>query len=442
MGTGAEDEGAVKQRAGSRGQHGNSFRSLPISCCLLLGPEANSWRTPATKEGSLMEHLRLCGMRTPSGMVLWLWLLIAAVSCGLLLAFYYSANFLTKSPLQETRHEISSVSHSTNPWTRKHQPCNRPLVPATQHHYLFKHKFNFSVPVLLSGRLFTQELWDQLNQQNAPYGWRGLSYEGIASTLSLLNTSANAQLFDFSTKQRVGCIRCAVVGNGGILNGSHQGPQIDSHDFVFRINGAVIKGFEEDVGTKISFYGFTVNTMKNSLKAYRNLGFTSVPQHQDLQYIFIPSNMRDYLMLKSAILGVPVPEGHDKGDKPQTYFGPDASVSKFKLLHPEFISYLKERFLKSGLINKKYGHLYMPSTGALMLLTALHTCDQVSAYGFITSNYHEFSDHYYDRKKRPLVFYVNHDMRMESDLWKNLHEAGIMNLYQRQIQSQAKPQST
>lgn len=40
------------------------------------------------------------------------------------------------------------------------------------------------------------------------------------------------------------------------------------------------KGFEDDVGTKTSFYGFTVNTMKNSLISYWKLGFTSVPQGQ------------------------------------------------------------------------------------------------------------------------------------------------------------------
>lgn len=47
-----------------------------------------------------------------------------------------------------------------------------------------------------------------------------------------------------------------------------------------RLNGAVIKGFEKDVGTKTSFYGFTVNTMKNSLIAYSTEGFTSVPRGQ------------------------------------------------------------------------------------------------------------------------------------------------------------------
>ncbi|ELW68283.1 Alpha-N-acetylgalactosaminide alpha-2,6-sialyltransferase 2 [Tupaia chinensis] len=391
------------------------------------------------------------------------------------------------------------------------RPC-RPLYPAIQRHPRFRRLFDLSTPVLLWGGLFTPELWDSLSQRKAPYGWQGLSHQGlregqqgqqpkpaskapcccpqcssglpflhpvITSTLSLLNDSESAGLFASSREHPHTCIRCAVVGNGGILNGSRQGLNIDSHDYVFRLNGAVIKGFERDVGTKTSFYGFTVNTMKNSLISYRDLGFSSVPQGQDLHYIFIPSDLRDYLMLRSAILGVPVPEGPDTGDrspshspatsasyigpirsipsyitpyvprfmkeppffqpptaplpqnKPHTYFGPEASASKFKLLHPDFISYLTKRFLKSKLINTHFGDLYMPSTGALMLLTALHTCDQVSAYGFITSNYQKYSDHYFERQKQPLIFYANHDLSLEASLWKDLHQAGILWLYQR-----------
>lgn len=45
-----------------------------------------------------------------------------------------------------------------------------------------------------------------------------------------------------------------------------------------RMNGAVIRGFEEDVGTKTSFYGFTTNSMKNALVWYTRDGFTQIPQ--------------------------------------------------------------------------------------------------------------------------------------------------------------------
>ncbi|XP_055971334.1 alpha-N-acetylgalactosaminide alpha-2,6-sialyltransferase 2 [Sorex fumeus] len=310
-------------------------------------------------------------------------------------------------------------------------PCRRSVRGAVQQHPRFQRLFNLSAPVLLSEDLLTPELWARLSQRKAPYGWQGLSQQVITSTLSLLKGSDGTELFGGRWRQRPRCVRCAVVGNGGILNGSRQGLNIDAHDFVFRLNGAVIRGFEQDVGTRTSFYGFTVNTLKNSLLAYRSLGFTSVPQGQDLRYIFIPSGIRDYVMLRSALLGEEVPEGHDKGDRPQKYFGPDASAGKFKLLHPDFISYLTERFLKSKFIKTKFGNLYMPSTGALMLLTALHTCDQVSAYGFITSNYKKFSDHYFERVRKPLVFYVNHDLSLEATLWKSLHEAGILWLYQR-----------
>ncbi|NXI49793.1 SIA7B sialyltransferase, partial [Chloroceryle aenea] len=298
--------------------------------------------------------------------------------------------------------------------------------------------FHFDTPMLMWDQHFTPETWDRLKTRHVPYGWQGLSHAVVGSTLRLLNASANRHLFDRDAFPR-GCVRCAVVGNGGVLNGCRMGLWVLGRSQPWtcipclscRLNGAVIKGFEEDVGTKISFYGFTVNTMKNSLIAYEEYGFTQIPQAKNLRYIFIPSDVRDYIMLRSAIQGSPVPEGSDKGDKPQKYFGPEVSAEKFKLLHPDFLQYLTSRFLRSELLDSQYGSLYMPSTGALMLLTALHTCDQVSAYGFITNNYEEFSDHYYELEKKPLVFYANHDMMLEAALWRSLHQAGIMTLYQR-----------
>lgn len=58
----------------------------------------------------------------------------------------------------------------------------------------------------------------------------------LNDTLSALNLAANGQMFDDWERRRNGsqCIRCAVVGNAGILNGSRKGQEIDSHDYVFR----------------------------------------------------------------------------------------------------------------------------------------------------------------------------------------------------------------
>ncbi|KAK3270299.1 hypothetical protein CYMTET_21299 [Cymbomonas tetramitiformis] len=46
--------------------------------------------------------------------------------------------------------------------------------------------------------------------------------------------------------------QCAVVGNAGILTNSSLGAEIDAHSVVIRMNGALTKGFERDVGGKTS----------------------------------------------------------------------------------------------------------------------------------------------------------------------------------------------
>ncbi|XP_036409191.1 alpha-N-acetylgalactosaminide alpha-2,6-sialyltransferase 2 isoform X2 [Megalops cyprinoides] len=307
-------------------------------------------------------------------------------------------------------------------------PCS--LRQTVQQDPLLQQRFNFSVPVLQWAGHSSVGEWQRLQLYPPPYGWKGLPWDVVNSTLALLSDPQSSSRLLEHVGPRP-CVRCAVVGNGGILRGSGQGGAIDAHHYVFRVNGAVTKGFEEDVGTKTSFYGFTTNTMKNSLISYRAAGFLRVPQGQGIHYIFIPSDMRDYRMLAAAIRGAPVTSGEDRGDLPSTYFGQNPSVHQFKLLHPDFITYVKDRFLKSPLLRMMYGHLYMPSTGALMLMTALHTCDQVSAYGFITDNYKDFSDHYFDMVKKPLVFYANHDMQMESRLWEQLHTRKVLWLFKR-----------
>uniref|UniRef100_A0A9J7YHD4 alpha-N-acetylgalactosaminide alpha-2,6-sialyltransferase n=1 Tax=Cyprinus carpio carpio TaxID=630221 RepID=A0A9J7YHD4_CYPCA len=292
-----------------------------------------------------------------------------------------------------------------------------------------KRKFSFLVPVLQWRDSFINSHWQKLQNEPLPYGWKDQPFYEINKTLSLLSHPANSHLFERKTSET--CVRCAVVGNGGILNGSRQGKNIDSHDYVFRVNGAVIQGFEDDVGTKTSFYGFTTDSLKNSLIDYHQDGFDKVPRDPGIGYIFIPAEIRAYLMLAAAIQGVSVPSGPDKGDRASELFGYNPETHQFKMIHPSFIQYVTQRFLKSPQL-EQYRNLYIPSSGALMLLVALHTCDQVSAYGFMTENYKDFSCHYYDKVKKPLVSYTNHDMEMEQRLWKQLHSQKVLWLYQRQ----------
>ncbi|KAK9978205.1 hypothetical protein ABG768_019967 [Culter alburnus] len=291
-----------------------------------------------------------------------------------------------------------------------------------------KKHFSFLVPVLQWRDSFIHSHWEKLQNEPLPYGWKNQSYHEIGKTLSLLSHPGNSHLFERKTPDE--CVRCAVVGNGGILSGSKQGKAIDSHDYVFRVNGAIIKGFEDDVGTKTSFYGFSTNSLKNSLAGYYEDGFDRVPHDPGIGYIFIPAETRDYKMVASAIQGVSVPSGPDKGDSPSDLFGYNPEMHQFKMIHPSFIQYVTQRFLKSPQLDE-FRDLYMPSTGALMLLAALHTCDQVSAYGFITDNYENFSDHYFDKVMKPLILYANHDMIMEGHLWKKLHSHKVLWLYQR-----------
>ncbi|XP_072414871.1 alpha-N-acetylgalactosaminide alpha-2,6-sialyltransferase 2-like [Chiloscyllium punctatum] len=298
----------------------------------------------------------------------------------------------------------------------------------------FKDVFLGTVPLLQWNKHATQQEYQRLSRYNGAHGWEVISFEDLKAALSYLNTSANAFMFDDWEKRpnKSSCIRCAVIGNGGILNGSRKGEEIDQHDYVFRANGAIIKGFEKDVGTRTSFYTFSTNTMKNSLYAYHRLGYIGLPQSEETRYVFLPDHNRDYYLVKAAILNAPIEKGSDKSQKPPTYFGENGRPEKFKMYHPDFIRYVRNRFLWAHILKTSHRNIYRPSTGATMLLAAIHSCDEVSAYGFITEDYVKYSDHYFDRAYHKLVFYSNHDMKLEMKLWKKLHNYGIIKLYTRE----------
>ncbi|XP_062977579.1 alpha-N-acetylgalactosaminide alpha-2,6-sialyltransferase 1 [Elgaria multicarinata webbii] len=297
-----------------------------------------------------------------------------------------------------------------------------------------KNVFLPNITLFMDKSHFSDSEWNRLEHFVPPFGFMELNYSLVKEVISMLPHKPYHQvLFARNSSQASRCITCAVVANGGILNNSRMGQEIDSHDYVFRVSGAVVKDYEKDVGTRTSFYGFTAYSLASSVAILGRRGFKKVPIGKEIKYLHFLEGHRDYEWLKALLLNTRVRKGFLDiyGPRPRDKFDNDFSLDKYFVIHPDVLRYMKNRFLNSSSLHKSYWRIYRPTTGAFLLLTALQLCDQVSAYGYITEGYQNYSDHYYDKEKKKLIFYSNHDFDLERRVWKKLHDENIMKLYQR-----------
>ncbi|KFO76212.1 CMP-N-acetylneuraminate-beta-galactosamide-alpha-2, 3-sialyltransferase 2, partial [Cuculus canorus] len=167
------------------------------------------------------------------------------------------------------------------------------------------------------------------------------------------------------------CRTCAVVGNSGRLNGSGHGLRIDAHDWVLRMNRAKITGFELDVGMRTTHHFMYPESAVN-------LG-------PGVHLVLIPFKPLDLQWVASAF---------STGELTHTYVRVKqfikADRDKVLILSPAFLKYIHDNW------TGRQGRY--PSTGFTALLFALHTCQQVSVFGFgadSEGNWH----HYWERNR-------------------------------------------
>uniref|UniRef100_H0X9A9 ST8 alpha-N-acetyl-neuraminide alpha-2,8-sialyltransferase 6 n=2 Tax=Otolemur garnettii TaxID=30611 RepID=H0X9A9_OTOGA len=206
--------------------------------------------------------------------------------------------------------------------------------------------------------------------------------------------------------------QCAVVGNGGILNKSLCGAEIDKSDFVFRCNLPPTTGdVSKDVGSKTNLV--TVNPSIITLK-YGNL--------KEKKAVFL----EDIATYGDAFLLLPAFSFRaNTGTSFKVYYTLRESKARQKVLffHPKYLKHLALFWRTKGVT------AYRLSTGLMITSVAVELCENVKLYGFWpfskTVEDTPVSHHYYDNTLPKRGF---HQMPKEYSQILQLHVKGILKL--------------
>uniref|UniRef100_A0A3P8U0N1 CMP-N-acetylneuraminate-beta-galactosamide-alpha-2,3-sialyltransferase 2 n=1 Tax=Amphiprion percula TaxID=161767 RepID=A0A3P8U0N1_AMPPE len=199
------------------------------------------------------------------------------------------------------------------------------------------------------------------------------------------------------------CRSCAVVGNSGNLRQSGNGNLIDSHDSVIRMNKAVTRGFEKDVGNRTTHHFLYPES--------------AVDVNHGVSLVLLPFKLRDLEWLTSAL---------STGQVKMTYMRVrdrvQADKDKVLVVNPVFFKYVHDHWTEH--------HGRYPSTGMLAIIFALHICDQVSVFGYGADklgNWH----HYWEENRYAGAFRKTgvHSADFETEVIHRLAKEGKISLH-------------
>ncbi|XP_069802893.1 alpha-2,8-sialyltransferase 8E-like isoform X2 [Dendropsophus ebraccatus] len=251
-----------------------------------------------------------------------------------------------------------------------------------------------------------------ITQENAPLGQQ-LQYETNPKTVTVNEKIHNLfpETSPFTDKR---FDTCAVVGNGGILQHSYCGSEIDNMDYVFRLNLPPMT-LTEDTGTKSDLV--TANP-SIPIRRFERLMESRKPFSELLKNF------------GSAMFVLPAysyASGTDVSYRVLHTVRDFDLPNKVVFFHPDYLKNLSMYWQEEGLRVKRM------SSGLMLVSAAIELCNKVTLYGFwpfpqdldgIT-----IPHHYYDDIMPKPGF---HSMPDEFYFYTQMHIKGVLRLNVRQ----------
>uniref|UniRef100_A0A8K9XC60 ST3 beta-galactoside alpha-2,3-sialyltransferase 3b n=1 Tax=Oncorhynchus mykiss TaxID=8022 RepID=A0A8K9XC60_ONCMY len=166
----------------------------------------------------------------------------------------------------------------------------------------------------------------------------------------------------------LGCKRCIIVGNGGILANKSLGSRIDDYDIVVRLNEAPVTGFGKDVGTK--------TTMRITYPE----GAIQKPERYEKDSLFVFSAFKplDFKWLRQMVYKEKL-RGTEGFWKSVAHYVP-REPTEMRILNPYFIQEAAFQFiglpLNNGLMGKGVSDTRTETRSSLMKILNWEECPE------------------------------------------------------------------
>ena len=230
--------------------------------------------------------------------------------------------------------------------------------------------------------------------------------KGIAKTSGFMTTTTSGG----GSGKKYQYESCALVGNGGSVLRKKFGKYINNHDVIVRFNMAPIGGFEQHVGNRTDVW---VNGHEAS-KRLCCIGSAKMGAHAKDHVMWFPAKQN---VIKSAC----------EKRRIKTKALSDREI-------PGYVAKMnKMRYESRRLgLGKNYDNWLQLTTGAHGLFYFLSKCRRVSVYGFSVwkerNAMGENLDQYGGRKSKVHSGNIFHDWSMETNAWKILHVANVLDV--------------